>query len=91
MVGPSTSFFPLHLMVDDAEQLMEDASYSRSLKGTGGGENRIKPQFQNQPPLCTSCAHFSNSHIGEAYGFEVALLFGCRSRSKGSRDRQTEN
>ncbi len=43
-------------------------------------ELNIKNSIPNPTPECTSCAPTSNSHIGEVFGFEVTLLFGCWTR-----------
>ncbi len=59
------------------KQLMEEASSYRLLKALG--EGRVEITFNCKPnPSCTSCASFSSSRIGEAFGFKVALFIGCR-------------
>jgi hypothetical protein len=55
---------------------MEEASSSRSLKESGEGRIELKIQFQTQPRVHILCTSFSNSWIVEAFGFEVASLFG---------------
>ena len=63
---------------------MEEASSSQLLKGTGGGENSIKPQFQTQVLHAHLVHTLSNSRIGEANDFKVASLFGCNRGAKGA-------
>jgi hypothetical protein len=58
---------------------MERASFL--IKGEGRIENKISI---SNPTASAYLVHFlsAQSHIGEAFGFEVTLLFGCRPRSK---------